>query len=102
MVRRADPDRWLSSRFIADPAARRDVVAIYAFDHELQRAVSVASTPLIAEIRLAWWRETLDEAFAGAVVRRHPVAEALTHAIRGAGASPRAFRAHGRRPPRGG
>ena len=34
-VRRLDPERWLSSRFVADPQARADVVAIYAFDHEL-------------------------------------------------------------------
>ena len=76
-VRRADPDRWLASRFIADPGARADVIAVYAFDHELARAGVVASQPLIAEIRLTWWREALDEIFAGRTVRAHPVAQAL-------------------------
>jgi phytoene synthase len=82
LIRRVDPDRWLTSRFIGDPAARADVVALYAYDHELARARRVASNPLMAEIRLTWWREVLDEAFAGGSVRRHPVAEALAAAIR--------------------
>ena len=72
LIRRTDPDRWLSSRFIADAAARADVVAIYAYDHELARAPRVASNALLGEIRLTWWREVLDEAFEGRPVRHHP------------------------------
>jgi len=82
LVRRVDPDRWLSSRFIADPAARADVIALYAFDHELARAPKVASNPILAEIRLTWWREALDEIFDGRPVRRHPTAQALAAAVR--------------------
>lgn len=81
-TRSADPDRWLSSRFIGDPAARADVIAIYAFDHELARAPRVASNPLLGEIRLTWWREVLDEIFEGRTVRRHPTAQALAEAVR--------------------
>jgi 15-cis-phytoene synthase len=81
-VRRADPDRWLASRFIGDVTARADVIALYAFDHELARAPRAASTALLAEIRLTWWREVLDEIFAGGAPRRHPVAEALGEAVR--------------------
>jgi len=77
LVRRVDPDRWLASRFIADPLARSDVVALYAFDRELARAPRIASTPLVAEIRLTWWSEALDEIYGGAGVRGHPVAQAL-------------------------
>jgi phytoene synthase len=76
-VRRVDPDRWLASRFIADQGARADVIALYAFDHELARASVVASSDLAAEIRLTWWRETLEEFYSGVGVRRHPVAEAV-------------------------
>ncbi|HEY8617385.1 squalene/phytoene synthase family protein [Phenylobacterium sp.] len=82
MVRRVDPDRWLSSRFIGDAAARADVIAIYAFDHELARAPKVASNPLLGEIRLAWWGEVLDEIFENRPVRRHPGAQALATAVR--------------------
>jgi phytoene synthase len=82
LVRRVDPDRWLSSRFIADADKRADVIALYAFDHELARASKVASNPLIAEIRLTWWREALDEIYGGKVVRAHPAARALGVAVR--------------------
>lgn len=82
LVRRVDPDRWMSSRFVADPDLRADVVALYAFDHELARAPRVASNPLIAEMRLAWWAEALDEIFEGRPVRRHPTAQALADVVR--------------------
>ena len=81
LVRRVDPDRWLSSRFISDAAVRADVIAIYAFDHELARAPRVASNPLLGEIRLTWWREALDEAFDGRPVRMHPTVQALARVI---------------------
>ncbi len=81
LIRRVDPDRWLSSRFVADAAARADVIALYAYDHELARAPRVASNPLLGEIRLAWWREMLDEAFEGRPVRHHPTAQAIAGVI---------------------
>jgi phytoene synthase len=80
-LKRTDPDRWMSSRFIADPLARADAVAIYAFDGELARAPQASSNAIVCEMRLAWWREVLDEVFEGRAVRRHPVAEALAVAI---------------------
>lgn len=80
-TRRLDPERWLSSRFIADAEARADVIAIYAFDHELARAPKVASNSLMGEIRLTWWREVLDEVYEDRAVRHHPTAQALALAI---------------------
>ena len=82
LVRRIDPDRWLSSRFIDDAQARADVIALYAYDHELARAPKVASNPLLGEIRLTWWREALDEIFEDRPVRLHPTAQALAAAVR--------------------
>jgi phytoene synthase len=81
LVQRVDPDRWLSSRFIGDAGERADVIALYAYDHELARAPKVASNPLLGEIRLTWWREALDEIFEGRAVRRHPTAQALAGAV---------------------
>ncbi|THD59416.1 squalene/phytoene synthase family protein [Phenylobacterium sp.] len=80
-IRRIDPDRWLSSRFIADPRARADVIALYAFDNELARAPKVASNALLGEIRLTWWREVLDEVFEDRAVRQHPAAQALAEVV---------------------
>lgn len=81
-VRRADPDRWLASRFIADPARRADVIALYAFDHVLARVPHQVSEPLMGEIRLTWWSEALDEIYGSGPVRAHPVALALADAVR--------------------
>jgi phytoene synthase len=82
LIRRVDPDRWLTSRFVGDAAARGELIALYAYDHELARARRVASRPLLAEIRLTWWREALDEIYEARPVRRHPTAEALGAAVR--------------------
>jgi phytoene synthase len=82
LVRRVDPDRWLASRFVGDAGERADLIALYAYDHELARAPRVASTSLLGEIRLAWWREALDEIFEGRAVRHHPAAQALAEAVR--------------------
>lgn len=81
LIRRVDPDRWLSSRFVADPEARADVIAIYAYDHELARAPRVTTQSMLGEIRLAWWREALDEIFEGRPLRGHPAAQALAAAV---------------------
>ncbi len=81
-IRRVDPDRWLSSRFIGDADKRADVIAIYAYDHELARAPKVASNSLLGEIRLTWWREVLDEVYEARHVRHHPTAQALADVIR--------------------
>jgi phytoene synthase len=81
MIHRVDPDRWLSSRFVGDAGLRADVIAIYAYDHELARAPKVASNSLLGEIRLTWWREVLDEVYEGRHVRHHPTALALADVI---------------------
>ncbi len=80
LIRRVDPDRWLSSRFIGNAETRADVIAVYAFDYELARAPKVASNALLGEMRLTWWREALEEIFGDRPVRQHPAAQALARA----------------------
>jgi phytoene synthase len=77
LVRRVDPDRWLSSRFVADVAARADLIALYALDHELTRIPKIVSDPLMGEIRMTWWREGLEEIADGRSPRAHPVLTAI-------------------------
>lgn len=81
-VRRHDPDRWLATRFITDPQARADVIALYAFNHEIARVAGAVSDPMMGEIRLTWWAEALSEIYEDRTVRRHPVSLALLGAIR--------------------
>ena len=80
-VRAADPDRWLASRFIADPALRADVIAVYAFDSELRRIPQLVTEPLMAEIRLTWWREGIEAIAAGRPPPGHPVLIALAGVV---------------------
>ncbi|MBV8399174.1 MAG: squalene/phytoene synthase family protein, partial [Acetobacteraceae bacterium] len=75
IVRRHDPDRFLTSLFA--PADKRDALfALYAFDYELARARDAVSEPYLALIRLQWWRDVVEGA-----PRRHEVAEPLGEAI---------------------
>jgi phytoene synthase len=80
-VRRHDPDRWLASRFVADADDRADVIALYAFNHEIARVAGAVSNALMGEIRLTWWAEAIAEIFEGRAVRKHPVTLALARAI---------------------
>lgn len=75
IVRRHDPDRFLSILF-APPARRDALLVLYAFNHELARAREVASEPTLALIRLQWWREVVD-----GQRKRHEIATPLSDAI---------------------
>jgi phytoene synthase len=80
-VRAADPDRWLSSRFVSDAQARSDLIALYAFEAELLAIPTRVTQPLLAEMRYVWWREQMDGVFAGRARKGHPVLEALTEVV---------------------
>jgi phytoene synthase len=80
-VRAADPDRWLSSRFVADERLRADLIALYAFEAELLAIPTRVTQPLLAEMRYVWWREQMDGVFAGVGRKGHPVLEALTDIV---------------------
>ncbi|MBY0330364.1 MAG: squalene/phytoene synthase family protein, partial [Acetobacteraceae bacterium] len=76
IARAEDPDRFLCALFA--PAARREALfALIAFNHELARARAAARTPLIALMRLQWWRDAVRDAAAGKPARRHEVAGPL-------------------------
>lgn len=57
-------------------------MALYAYDHELARAPQLASNPHLAEIRLTWWAEVLDQIYGSGPVRGHDVAQALQTAVK--------------------
>lgn len=80
-VRAADPDRWLSSRFVGDAQARADLIALYAFEAELLAIPTRVTQPLLAEMRYVWWRDQMDGVFAGEPRKGHPVLEALTDVV---------------------
>ncbi len=82
-ARHHDPDRFLCALFAA-PDRREALFALIAYNHELARAREAARTPLVALMRLQWWRDAVAQAAAGTPARRHEVATPL-HAAIGAG-----------------
>ncbi len=75
LLRPADPDRFYTALF-APPARRERLMLLYAFNHELARAWAVASQPMLALIRLQWWREVVKGA-----EKRHEIATPLRAAL---------------------
>ena len=58
-------------------SARRVLFPLYAFNVEVARAPWVTQEPMIAEMRLQWWRDALDEIANGGRVRRHDIVDGL-------------------------
>jgi 15-cis-phytoene synthase len=80
LVEKGDPDRFAAT-MAAPVAMRRALFPLYAFNLEIARAPWMSAEPLIAEMRLQWWHDVLEEIVAGAPVRRHEVATPLSQVI---------------------
>jgi len=80
LVARGDPDRYLAT-MAAPVAVRARLFPLYAFNLEVARAPWVTAEPLIAGMRLQWWRDVVAEGEA----RAHEVAGPLYGVIRDAG-----------------
>lgn len=81
LVRSADRDRFLGALFAPEPS-RSGLLAILAFNHELARTRSVTREPMLARIRLEWWREAVAEAAGAGKPRAQPIVEALSETVR--------------------
>ena len=80
LVHRADPDRFMA--VMAAPVAARSVLfPLYALNVEVARAPWVTQEPMIAEMRLQWWRDALQEIAEGQPVRRHEVVTPLSRCL---------------------
>ncbi len=74
-VREQDNDRYLCSLF-APEAQREGLFALYAFNQEVARIREKLTEPMMGFIRLAWWREAIEELYTGKV-RNHEVLQGL-------------------------
>ena len=85
LVKRGDPDRFRAA--MAGPVTARPVLLVlYAFNIEVSRAPWVTQETMIAEMRLQWWRDALEEIAAGGPVRGHEVVDALAQVLDADGA----------------
>ena len=80
-VRVADRDRFLAALFAPEPQ-RHGLLTLLAFDHELERTRTVTREPMLARIRLEWWREAVAEAAGEGKPRAQPVVESLSEIVR--------------------
>lgn len=76
LVRRGDPDRFLVA-MSAKPKDRAALFVLWAFNLEVARAPWVTAEAMIAEMRLQWWRDAIDEIYTGKDIRRHEVVTPL-------------------------
>lgn len=80
LVHRADPDRFMAA-MAAPVAARAVLFPIYALNVEVARAPWVTQEAMIAEMRLQWWRDALQQIAKGPTVRRHEVVTPLSRIL---------------------
>lgn len=80
LVQRADPDRFMAA-MAAPVAARRVLFPLYALNVEVARAPWVTEETMIAEMRLQWWRDAVEEIAKGGGVRRHEVVTPLAEVL---------------------
>ncbi|HTI85085.1 MAG TPA: squalene/phytoene synthase family protein [Alphaproteobacteria bacterium] len=75
VARAGDYDRYLTVLF-APIEARPALLALIALNLELARVRDAVVEPMIGQIRLQWWRDTVGEALAGRP-RNHQVLQAI-------------------------
>jgi len=80
IVARADPDRFASA-MTARVADREVLFPLYAFNLEVAKAPWLTKEPLIAQMRLQFWRDVLADVEAGQTPKAHEVAQPLADAI---------------------
>ncbi|MGP9790033.1 squalene/phytoene synthase family protein [Roseinatronobacter sp. NSM] len=76
LVQQGDPDRYAATIAASDDARAR-LWPLYAFNLEVARAPWVTQEPLIAEMRLQFWTDVLDDIAARKPARAHHVAAPL-------------------------
>ncbi|MEO0916133.1 MAG: squalene/phytoene synthase family protein [Pseudomonadota bacterium] len=77
IVAKGDPDRFRAT--MAAPLRAREVLfPLYAFNVEVARAPWLTAEPMIAEMRLQWWRDALGEIANAGPVRKHEVTTPLS------------------------
>ena len=85
LVEKADPLRFRVAMAAPVPA-RQILFPLYAFNVEVARAPWVTEEPMIAEMRLQWWRDALEEIAEGKIPRKHEVVDGLAGVLDAAGA----------------
>lgn len=79
VARAQEPERYLAATLAAEPERTR-LIVLAAFAGDLARIPALATEPLLGEIRLQWWRDSLETLHGGSRTGA-PLADALGDAI---------------------
>ena len=80
IVQKSDPDRFAA--VMAAPVWMREILfPLHALAIEVARAPWATQEPMIAEMRVQWWRDALAEIAEGKNVRRHEVVTPLAEVL---------------------
>ena len=77
LVRAGDPNRFATAMCAKDLVNRGDLMVLYAFNVEVSRAPWVTQEPMIAEMRLQWWKDAIAEIYSDVETRKHEVVTPL-------------------------
>ncbi|HYD71312.1 phytoene/squalene synthase family protein [Azospirillum sp.] len=89
-VRKYDNDRFLTCLFA--PADRREhLFALYAFNLEVAKTREVVSEPLLGQMRLQWWRDSVAAVYGEGTLPQHEVVRPLAEAVAAHGLTRRHF-----------
>ncbi|WP_410217009.1 squalene/phytoene synthase family protein [Paracoccus sp. (in: a-proteobacteria)] len=78
-LRQHDPDRF-GAVLVAEPGDRPALVTLYALNLEIARAPFQSAEPMLAEMRLQWWIDRLEEMGDGTAPPLHDVLTPLWEA----------------------
>ena len=84
LVEKDDPDRFAAT-MAAPPAARLRLWPLYAYNLELAKAAWVSPEPMVCQMRLQWWTDTVTGMGPGAARKAHEVAGPLHDLVAAAG-----------------
>src|SRR5262249_6534606 len=78
-LRKADYDRYLAA-MLAPSSAQPYLFALYASNYEVARIAEGVREPMAGHIRLQWWRDAIEGAYARSPLP-HPVVQSLADMI---------------------
>ena len=87
LVRQGDPDRFLAA-MAATPEKRQRLFPIYAFNLEVAKAPWITKEPMIAQMRLQWWQDIVQEVIDDKDPRAHEVAGPFAQVVKEAALPP--------------
>lgn len=80
IVKEHDPDRFMLT-MLMPTEFHEDLLALFAFYHEIAKTREVVTETMLGQIRLKWWQEAIKEYYDSGAVLEHEVLQALCKVI---------------------